>query len=89
MLNFDDQYRDPHQGFDRRKVKGVVASLIRVKEMKKYSKAVEVAAGGKVSDKWIQNFKNTCIFSFKSFLMTTIRRNFFFMCFFSVISSRC
>lgn len=48
MLNFDDQYRDPYQGFDRRKVKGVVASLVHVKDLKKYSKAIEVAAGGKV-----------------------------------------
>uniref|UniRef100_A0A183V8Z3 SMC_N domain-containing protein n=1 Tax=Toxocara canis TaxID=6265 RepID=A0A183V8Z3_TOXCA len=41
-------YKDPHPHFDRSEVKGVVAKLFRVKDMK-YATAVEVAAGGNVS----------------------------------------
>ena len=41
------QYRDPEPGFDRSRVKGVVASLIEVRD-ERYSQAIEVTAGGKL-----------------------------------------
>ncbi|KAL7563201.1 hypothetical protein ACA910_014475 [Epithemia clementina (nom. ined.)] len=41
------QYSDPVVGFDRSKVKGVVAKLVNVKDAK-YSTALEVVAGGKL-----------------------------------------
>ncbi|OAO14862.1 structural maintenance of chromosomes protein 2 [Blastocystis sp. ATCC 50177/Nand II] len=41
------RYTDPEPGFDRSRVKGVVAELIEVRE-ERYSQAVEVAAGGKL-----------------------------------------
>jgi structural maintenance of chromosome 2 len=40
-------YKDPVKGFDRSKVKGLVAKLIQVKDSK-HSTALEVAAGGKL-----------------------------------------
>ena len=45
--NLQFQYRDPEPGFDRSRVKGVVASLIEVRD-ERYSQAVEVTAGGKL-----------------------------------------
>jgi structural maintenance of chromosome 2 len=44
-INF--QYKDPEKGFDRGRVKGVVAKLIRVTDPKSAT-ALEVAAGGKL-----------------------------------------
>lgn len=41
------KYNDPYPNFDRSRVKGVVAKLIRVKDPK-YTAAIEVVAGGKV-----------------------------------------
>ena len=41
------QYSDPVAGFDRSKVKGMVAKLVDVKD-RKYSTALEVVAGGKL-----------------------------------------
>lgn len=41
------QYSDPVRGFDRSKVKGLVARLIKVKKSE-YSLALEVVAGGKL-----------------------------------------
>jgi len=41
------EYSDPVRGFDRNKVKGLVARLVTVKN-DKYSTALEVAAGGKL-----------------------------------------
>lgn len=41
------QYSDPVRGFDRSKVKGLVAKLIQVNDSK-YSTALEVVAGGKL-----------------------------------------
>ena len=43
----DFQYRDPERGFDRSRVKGVVAKLVRVADPST-STALEVAAGGKL-----------------------------------------
>lgn len=43
----DFQYEDPVRGFDRSKVKGLVAKLINVKDPK-YATALEVVAGGKL-----------------------------------------
>lgn len=40
-------YQDPRAGFDRSAVKGLVAKLIKVKEMRD-ALAVEIAAGGSV-----------------------------------------
>ena len=44
-VNFD--FRDPERNFDRSKVKGVVAKLVRVQDPKTTT-ALEVAAGGKL-----------------------------------------
>lgn len=44
-VRFD--YQDPEQGFDRSKVKGVVAKLVRLQEPATTT-ALEVAAGGKL-----------------------------------------
>jgi structural maintenance of chromosome 2 len=44
-LNF--QFRDPAPGFDRAAVKGVMARLVKVKDMAAAT-ALEVAAGGKL-----------------------------------------
>lgn len=44
-LNF--QFKDPDRGFDRSSVKGVVASLVRLKDGATTT-ALEVAAGGKL-----------------------------------------
>ncbi|CAH1773975.1 unnamed protein product [Owenia fusiformis] len=41
------EYRDPEKNFDRSKVYGLVANLIKVKDPK-YATALEVAAGGKL-----------------------------------------
>lgn len=43
----DFQYRDPERGFDRSRVKGMVAKLVRVQDPAT-STALEVAAGGKL-----------------------------------------
>lgn len=43
----DFRYSDPHQGFDRRKVHGLVAKLIRVKDPAMMT-AIEVSAGGRL-----------------------------------------
>ena len=45
QLQFD--YRDPERNFDRSRVKGLVAKLIKVKDASTAT-ALEVAAGGKV-----------------------------------------
>jgi structural maintenance of chromosome 2 len=44
------RYTDPHANFDRSKVKGLVAELVRLdgEVAKKYSSALEVAAGGRL-----------------------------------------
>lgn len=41
------QYSDPERDFDRRKVKGIVANLLKVKDQK-YNVAIDTACGGKV-----------------------------------------
>lgn len=43
------KYSDPKPNFDRRKVKGVVAKLIRLKD-NKFATALEIAAGGKIAN---------------------------------------
>ena len=43
----DFQFQDPERGFDRARVKGVVARLVRVKDASATT-ALEVAAGGKL-----------------------------------------
>lgn len=47
LAHVDFSYRDPERGFDRSKVKGVVAKLIHVKDLAN-SLALEVTAGGKL-----------------------------------------
>jgi len=42
------KYSDPSPNFDRSRVKGIVAKLIRVKDPR-YTTAIEVVAGGRVS----------------------------------------
>eukprot|EP00928_Gymnodinium_smaydae_P079949 TRINITY_DN63775_c0_g1_i1.p1 TRINITY_DN63775_c0_g1~~TRINITY_DN63775_c0_g1_i1.p1 ORF type:complete len:1208 (-),score=384.26 TRINITY_DN63775_c0_g1_i1:110-3733(-) len=45
----DFQYQDPHKGFDRRLVKGVVSKLFHIKpDFVNYHRALEVCAGGKL-----------------------------------------
>eukprot|EP00727_Mastigamoeba_balamuthi_P014838 m51a1_g9980 putative structural maintenance of chromosomes protein 2 (1232) ;mRNA; r:11484-15738 len=41
------EYRDPEQGFDRSRVKGLVAELVSVKR-KEHATAIEVTAGGRL-----------------------------------------
>lgn len=41
------KYTDPKPNFDRKRVKGVVAKLFKLKD-NKYATAIEVAAGAKV-----------------------------------------
>merc|ERR1719343_1598006 len=49
MGGLDFQYADPHRGFDRSKVKGVVSKLFHIKpEFSTYHRALEVCAGGKL-----------------------------------------
>lgn len=48
-VNF--QYRDPERGFDRGKVKGVVAKLVHLQDPTTTT-ALEVAAGGKLYQVW-------------------------------------
>lgn len=45
-LNFN--YKDPHNGFDRSKVKGLVAKLIEVKNPQRDAVALEVTAGSRL-----------------------------------------
>ena len=45
--NLDFQYQDPERNFDRRKVKGVLANLIKPRDSK-YNTALDTAIGGKV-----------------------------------------
>ncbi|XP_058205713.1 structural maintenance of chromosomes protein 2-1-like [Rhododendron vialii] len=47
LANVDFTYRDPVKNFDKSKVKGVVAKLIKVKDSSTLT-ALEVAAGGKM-----------------------------------------
>ncbi|CAI9097454.1 OLC1v1033885C1 [Oldenlandia corymbosa var. corymbosa] len=47
LANVDFTYKDPTENFDRTKVKGVVAKLIKVKDSSTMT-ALEVAAGGKL-----------------------------------------
>lgn len=44
------QYNDPEPNFDKRKVKGLVCRLIKVKDQT-YCMALEIAGGGKVKFK--------------------------------------
>jgi len=47
--NLDFHYTDPHQGFDRSRVKVVVAKLFNIKqEFTQYHRALEVCAGGRL-----------------------------------------
>lgn len=49
LASLDFNYTAPSRDFDRSKVKGLVASLIRIKpENYKYSTALEVCAGGRL-----------------------------------------
>lgn len=54
-VNF--QYRDPERGFDRGRVKGVVAKLVRLQDPSTTT-ALEVAAGGKLYQ--VQFLKSPC-----------------------------
>ena len=47
LASLDFQYRDPEKGFDRSRVKGKVAKLLRVKDVAATT-ALEVLAGGKL-----------------------------------------
>jgi structural maintenance of chromosome 2 len=52
-LNFE--FRDPERGFDRNRVKGLVASLIHVKESAQHATALEIAAGNKLYQVVVDN----------------------------------
>lgn len=47
LASCDFQYADPYPNFDRRKVNGIVAKLVRVKDPK-MTTAIEVTAGGRL-----------------------------------------
>lgn len=47
MAGLDFQFRDPERGFDRARVKGVMAKLVRIRDAATTT-ALEVAAGGKL-----------------------------------------
>lgn len=47
LARLDFRFQDPTSGFDRSKVKGVVARLVNLKEPEAVT-ALEVAAGGKL-----------------------------------------
>lgn len=49
-VNF--QFQDPERGFDRGKVKGVVAKLVHLQDPTTTT-ALEVAAGGKLYQVWL------------------------------------
>ncbi|CAE7500350.1 smc2, partial [Symbiodinium microadriaticum] len=51
-LNFE--FRDPERGFDRSRVKGLVAKLVRIQD-KIHATALEVAAGGKLFQVVVDN----------------------------------
>ena len=51
-LNFE--FRDPERGFDRSRVKGLVAKLVRIQD-KTHATALEVAAGGKLYQVVVDN----------------------------------
>lgn len=44
----DFSYSDPEPGFDRSRVKGLVASLVSIREPQIYSTALEITAGGRL-----------------------------------------
>ncbi|KAJ1939894.1 Structural maintenance of chromosomes protein 2, partial [Linderina pennispora] len=49
LSNFDFDYQDPVRGFDRSKVKGLVAQLIDIDDKNKFaSVALEITAGGRI-----------------------------------------
>ncbi|KAI9206146.1 RecF/RecN/SMC [Polychytrium aggregatum] len=49
LAGFQLQFTDPYKGFDRSKVRGLVANLMRLSEDQyEYALALEVAAGGKL-----------------------------------------
>lgn len=52
--NLQFEYRDPETGFDRRKVKGLVAQLIQVKDVSTAT-GLEVSAGGKLYNVVVDN----------------------------------
>lgn len=54
LANVDFRYVDPEKGFDRSRVKGVVARLVRVKDPNTTT-ALEVAAGGKLYNVVVDN----------------------------------
>lgn len=51
---YDFQYRDPRPNFDRRKVRGTVAKLVRVRDPAKAT-ALEVTAGGRLYQVVVDN----------------------------------
>ena len=56
--NLDFQYQLPYQGFDRRKVKGLVATLISLpEEHSNKSTALEITAGGKLYNVVVEDEK--------------------------------
>lgn len=52
--NLQFEYKDPEKNFDRSKVHGLVARLLKVKDVK-YATSLEVTAGRKVSQVTIFN----------------------------------
>lgn len=68
-VNF--QYRDPERGFDRGKVKGVVAKLVHLQDPTTTT-ALEVAAGGKLYQVKVSSiFEHTphqCRYQLRQFL---------------------
>jgi len=52
----DFQYQDPHKGFDRKSVKGLVAKNFKIKkDFESYVTALEITAGGKLFNVIVDN----------------------------------
>ncbi len=63
--NFQFEYKDPVKNFDRSKVKGLIANLVRVRDPKTAT-ALEVTAGSKMYNVSARK----CIYTFKDPLAT-------------------
>jgi structural maintenance of chromosome 2 len=61
LARLDFQYADPERGFDRRKVKGLVANLVEIDEANfSASTALEISAGGRLYNVRARICTSTC-----------------------------
>ena len=66
--NLEFQYSDPERDFDRRKVKGIVANLLKVKDQK-YNMAIDTACGGKVYQDSFPKINNVTYIEVRLYIM--------------------